>query len=89
MPNASKTIIKVSIVALAMGLSVGCATQGTLEEVRAEAQRASSLASQAQSTANAAQQTANEARSMAADAQACCRENQERIDRMFKRSMYK
>lgn len=89
MTNAYKTIIKASVLTLVAGLAVGCATQGALDEVRAEAQRASSMAGQAQSTANDAMQTANEARSMAADAQACCRENQERIDRMFKRSMYK
>lgn len=89
MSNALKNTIRVSVVALTLGLSVGCASRGDLESIRAEAQRAASIASQAQSTANAAQQTADEARNMAADAQACCQENQERIDRMFKRSMYK
>jgi hypothetical protein len=77
-----KKATTISALVLSAGLTFGCATTKDLEAVRADAQRA-------EATANQAQATANEARSMAADASACCKENTDKMDRMFKRSMYK
>jgi len=78
----SRFVPKVALVLLVIGLSAGCATTGQLEEVRAEAQRANSTANQALQVANQAQQTATEAnaRSMETD---------EKLNRMFQRSMMK
>ena len=78
-----KSLTRLSIAALAVGLVAGCAvTKEDLEAVRVEAQQASA-------TANNAQATADQALRAAQDAQACCRANEEKFDRMFRRSMMK
>lgn len=83
--------------------ATGCATSGSLDEVRAIAEEARSAArsaeqsaDEAQSTAESAQQTADEAQSTAdtasqtaQEAQSCCDANTERLDRMFERSQLK
>ncbi|PWV64387.1 alanine-zipper protein [Plasticicumulans acidivorans] len=70
-----KTVIKLSALAAVAALSVGCASTGDVEAVRAEAQKA-------QATANQALSTANEAKAIATD-------TSEKLNRMFKKSMYK
>ncbi len=56
---------------------------------RDAASSASSAASAAQSAANGAQSTANQALSAAQASQSCCDATNEKIDRMFKKSMSK
>ncbi|MEE4377736.1 MAG: Lpp/OprI family alanine-zipper lipoprotein [Candidatus Competibacteraceae bacterium] len=84
-----KPFMKISALALVAGLSVGCATTGDLEKVRAEALQAQATANDAKSASETALATANEARSMASESLSCCRANEERLNRVFKRSMYK
>jgi murein lipoprotein len=83
----------------------GCATvsKAEFEAVRATADRAAAdaaaarsaadgaatAAAKAQSSADAAQSTAAAAKASAEEANACCRDTQTKIDRMFKKSMYK
>lgn len=63
------------------GLS-GCATNGDIEELRAEVAQANQAASEA--AADAASAKAD-----AAAARAAAEETNEKLDRMFKKSMYK
>lgn len=88
---------------LVIGVAAGCATTADVERVREMAAEAQSAARQAQQTAQEAQSTAeeastvadqaadtaNEALRAADEAGACCIETNEKIDRMFKRSMAK
>jgi murein lipoprotein len=67
----------------------GCATTGDLEKVRATADQANATASRAAQTADEAKGMASQAMQKAEDAQACCNQNTERLNRMFKKSMYK
>ncbi len=67
----------------------GCAATGEIEAVRAEAQRAQTTANEALSTARSALTTANEAKDLANQANARTRETEEKINRAFKRSMFK
>ena len=78
-----------SVLACMMALGGGCATSGSLEEVRQEAQEAQRTANAAQQTAQTALATAQEAQSLAADANARSMSTEESINRMFRRSMYK
>jgi murein lipoprotein len=75
-------ILKASIVAATLVLAAGCASNGDLDKVREEAAAAQQTADEAKSAAAAAQQTADEAKQSAADANT-------KIDRAFKKSMYK
>jgi hypothetical protein len=84
-----KPLMKIAVLIVAAGLSAGCASTSALEEVRAEARQAQATANDAKSAADAALASANEARSMASQAMACCQANTERLDRVFRRSMYK
>jgi hypothetical protein len=95
--------LTMGVLAASVAVGAGCATSGSLEEVRAMAEEAKSAAEsaqqsadQAQSAADSAQQTADDAMSTAeaasqtaSEAQACCEANTERLDRMFSRSQQK
>lgn len=97
-----RTLTIGALIAVA-AIATGCATSGSLDEVRAMAEEASSAAraaersaDEAQSAAESAQQTADEAQSTAdmasrtaQEAQSCCDANTERLDRMFERSQQK
>jgi murein lipoprotein len=83
------TLIKASLVAAVLTLAAGCASNSELAKVRATAEgaqnsadRATAMAQAAQSTADQAMQTANEANMKATEANT-------KIDRSFKKSMYK
>ncbi|MCI0400916.1 MAG: Lpp/OprI family alanine-zipper lipoprotein [Gammaproteobacteria bacterium] len=90
-------LIKVSILALLLGLVGGCAvTPEQLQEVRAIADSALAEAQAATVTANNAHTVASEAAFAASQADAnataaleCCNANTDRIDRMFKKAMIK
>ena len=70
-----KTLSKVSLLALVAGLTVGCASTSDLAAVKKDADEAKAMARQAMDSANAAN--------------ACCQANEEKLNRMFKKSMYK
>ena len=91
--NEEEALMKtVSIRTLAMlgasGLLFGCATtqqkelQSQLDEVRAIAEQAAADAAAARSQADAAMDTAS-------SAQAQSQQTEDRVDRMFKKAMYK
>ncbi len=68
--------MKIVIAGIAAALlATGCATTSQLDEVRSMAQKAQQTADMAAQRADAANQ--------------CCQNNTEKLDRMFKKSMYK
>ena len=95
-----KRVQQLMVVVLASGLMLGgCANtvkKEELAEVRALAEQASaqavearSMAADAKTAAADAKAEANSAATMAADAQTRSEETEAKIDRMFKKSMYK
>lgn len=90
-----KTAIKALALVATSGLMFGCATTGQqevrseLDEVRALAEQAAADAAAAREAAAAAQATANEALDTAAGARAQSEQTEAKIDRMFKKAMYK
>lgn len=88
----SKWIGIAVVVASAIGLS-GCASN---EQLKADIQKAMSMARSAQQAAQSAQQAAQQAQqtaehalSVAQEAKQCCKANSQRIERMFETSMRK
>jgi|OpeIllAssembly_1097287.scaffolds.fasta_scaffold211248_2 uncharacterized lipoprotein YajG len=77
-----KKLVSVSMLAVALGLTAGCATTQSVDEVRAMAQSAQKAAADAQSTASAAMKSAQQANT-------CCSDTNAKIDRMFQKSMHK
>lgn len=77
-----KNLSKVFALALVAGLSVGCASTS-------DVQRAQNDANEAKSMARNAMDTANEAKSMASEARSISMANEEKLNRVFKRSMLK
>jgi len=84
-------------------LGTGCASTEEIEKLRTMAEQAQSAATAAQSAADRALSGVQQAQSAAADADRkatealraandannCCRENSEKIERMFQKSMQK
>ncbi len=95
--------MKVGAAALLLVSGAGCVSQKSVDEARAVADRAVQDAAAAKSAADAANNNANAAKSAAAAAQstanqalqaaqasqACCDATNEKIDRMFKKSVSK
>lgn len=77
-----KTLTKVSALALIAGLTVGCASTSDLAAVQKDA-------NEAKATARNALDTAGEAKSIAMEAKSISLATEEKINRMFKKSMYK
>lgn len=79
-----KAPVKTLLILAASGLLFGCATtqQSQLDEIRAIAEKAAADAAAAQTTANAAMDTANAAKAQS-------EQSESKIDRMFKKAMYK
>lgn len=95
MKKPLKQVLIVLILAFAVGAS-GCATTKEVEALRADVQKAMDRAASAETTANAAKQEAAAARAAAEraeraamDAKAAAEATDEKIDRMFKKSMNK
>ena len=94
-----KTLIsatRVTALGLFLGLAMGCATRGQLDEIRATAENALSEARTASQTANDSMDEIRSARDASLQAQraadnalACCNDNAEKIERMFERAMMK
>jgi uncharacterized protein YceK len=74
-------IVKLFALFVVIGLA-GCATTKDLDAVKAQAQ-------QANTTANTALKTSEEAKAIALDAKATAETTESKIDRMFKKAMYK
>lgn len=104
MSQSLKTLLKLSAAAMSLSLVVGCASNGGAEgEMEAQIQEAQQAAMDAQTTADeakaeaeAALSAANEAKELAKNANGLAKsaqftadQNAEKIDRMFKKSMYK
>ncbi len=81
--------IRPVIVLAASALLFGCATSSELDEVRSLAQQASTDAAAAKQAAAAAQARADAAMDAAAGAKAQSEQTESKIDRMFKKAMYK
>mgnify|MGYP001184552237 CR=1 FL=1 len=93
MKNLLLTGSKIAAAAFVLALASGCATKGYVDTQVGEAKRA---AENAQATASAASAKADQAAAQAAAAKQaadrsmqCCLETNEKIDRMFQRSMQK
>ena len=91
-----RTLLRASILALALGLVAGCATTEQLAEVRSIAEAAKSSADSAgqradsaAATASQAIEAANRAESTAQSALDCCNQNTSRLDKMFEKAMKK
>jgi murein lipoprotein len=67
----------------------GCASTADLESMRAEVQRANAAADRAAADAASARQDAAAAKAAADEARDTALETSEKLDRMFKKSMYK
>jgi hypothetical protein len=103
MKNSITSTLKVAVAAAFLVTAAGCVTQKSVDEARAAADRAGQDAAAAKSAADAAANSANSAKSAAAAAQstanqalqaaqagqACCDATNEKIDRMFKKSVSK
>lgn len=94
--SRTRTVLAALGLAAATGITGGCASTSDIDAIRALAEEAKADAAQAQRSADAAGSTADEAlrkaesaQAEARDAGACCEQTNEKIDRMFKRSMYK
>ena len=91
-----RTDLKIALLVAAMSGLAGCATTSDTDALRDEVRQANQTAQEAVATAEAARkqaaqasQDAAEARAMAEAAKASADESNEKIDRMFKKSMYK
>jgi hypothetical protein len=103
MKKTISTTLKAGIAALFLVSAAGCVSQSALDEVKATAEKAvqdaaaakaaaDSAAGSAQSAkaaADSAQSTANQAVQAAQSGQACCDATNEKVDRMFKKSLSK
>lgn len=81
-------IVKLLALFIVIGLT-GCATTKDLDAVRAQAQQANETADAALKTAEEAKAIALEAKATANDAKATSETTENKIDRMFKKAMYK
>ena len=91
--NFGKTA-RVAVLASIIGLGSGCATTSETntseaESLRAMVEEAKQAAAEARAAAEQAQASADKALRAAEGANRCCQDTNEKIDRMFKRSMYK
>lgn len=98
MQLSKKILARSAALALLLGLSTGCATitqeqfdavQSTANNALSEARSARSAADSAAAAARSAQSAANAAQRTADEALACCRDNSDKIERMFEKAMTK
>jgi len=92
----TKTLVRASAILASSALMFGCATtaeqqqlRSELDEVRAIAEKAAADAAAARDAAAAAQSRADAAMDVAAGAKTQSEETEAKIDRMFKKAMYK
>lgn len=103
MSQSLKTALKLAAMGAAISLAVGCAETGGVKEAqsaadaakaeaaaaKADAAAAMAKAEEALAAANEAKETASQARGYARSAEFISKRNSKKIDRMFKKSMYK
>ena len=89
-------LIKLSVLALSIGLVGGCADMSQIDEAKAAAANAMAkatdaynLAQNAHTVASEAAYNADQAQKSAESALACCNDNASRLDRMFEKAMMK
>lgn len=82
-------VLRLAALATVLAVSAGCATTEEIDSLRTTAEEAKRTAAEAQAAAARAESKADAAKRAAEDAKGCCRDNSEKIDRMFKKSMYK
>ena len=73
----------------ALTILSGCATTSDLDALRAEVEKSNATASQAAADAASAKRDAAAAKAAAEAARDTARQTNEKLDRMFKKSMYK
>jgi murein lipoprotein len=83
-----RKVAAISLVVLPLALA-GCATTGDLQKVAATADQANATAQRAAQSADEAKAMASQAMQKADEAQSCCTQTNEKLGRMFKKSMYK
>ena len=88
MSTALKILALSTVLVSAIGAS-GCATTGDNESLQAEIAAANSAADQAATDAASAKSDAAAARAAAEEARDSAAKTNEKLDRMFKKSMYK
>ena len=88
MLNSFKTVAA-SLTLASLTILAGCASTSDLDALRADVQRANETASRAASDAAAAQRDAAAAKAAAEAARDTAQDTNEKLDRMFKKSMYK
>jgi hypothetical protein len=103
MKNMISTSLKAGVAAIVLVAASGCVSQKAVDEIKqtadkavqdaaaakAAADAAASAAQSAKSSADSAQSAANQALQAAQAGQACCDATNEKIDRMFKKSVSK
>ena len=88
MRNSLKTVVA-GLALASLTILAGCASTSDLEALQADVQRANETASRAASDAAAAQRDAAAAKDAAEAARDTAQDTNEKLDRMFKKSMYK
>ncbi len=86
--NQLKSIVTILALAGIVGLS-GCATTSSVDKLRAEVEAAQATADSAEAKADAASRDASAALATASDAKATADDTDEKVNRMFKKAMYK
>ncbi|UTW10532.1 Lpp/OprI family alanine-zipper lipoprotein [Marinobacterium rhizophilum] len=89
----TRDLLRVSALVAFAALSFGCASSGDMRAMHQtheqDMQRAQSTADSAKATADEALRVANDAKAMAAEANARSMATEEKINRMFQKSMMK
>ena len=84
-----KRLVKVSMIALAASLMVGCATNSDIENLQTQIDGLKTSVAQASSDAASAQSAAADAKAAAERAAQYAQDTNSKLDNMFKKSMMK
>ena len=84
-----KRLVKVSMIALAASLMVGCATNSDIENLQTQIDGLKTSVAQASSDAQSAQTAAQEAKDAANRAAQYAQDTNSKLDSLFKKSMMK
>ncbi len=84
-----KKLVKMSMIALAASLMVGCATNSDIENLQTQIDGLKTSVAQASSDAASAQSAAADAKAAAERAAQYAQDTNSKLDNMFKKSMMK
>ena len=84
-----KKLVKISMIALAASLMVGCATNSDIENLQTQIDGLKTSVAQASSDAASAQTAAADAKAAAERAAQYAQDTNSKLDNMFKKSMMK